>query len=133
MKVIFTNGCFDVLHRGHIELLNFSRRLGDKLVIGLNSDSSVKRLKGNSRPINSQDDRKAILESLRCVDEVIIFEEDTPLDLIKSICPDIIVKGGDYKETEVVGSDVANVVIFGFMDDYSTTKTIQDIINRRFL
>lgn len=130
MKIIFTNGCFDILHRGHLELLKFSRKLGDKLVVGLNSDASVRKLKGNSRPINTEDDRKAILESLRCVDEVVIFEEDTPLNLIKSICPDVIVKGGDYKETEVVGCDIANVVIFEFVDDYSTTKTIQSIVDR---
>ena len=111
-------------------MLKFSRKLGDKLVVGLNSDASVRKLKGNSRPINTEDDRKAILESLRCVDEVVIFEEDTPLNLIKSICPDVIVKGGDYKETEVVGCDIANVVIFEFVDDYSTTKTIQSIVDR---
>ena len=94
-KTVFTNGCFDVLHRGHIELLKFSKRIGDQLVVGLNSDESIKRIKGSDRPINNQKDRKMMLEELRCVDKVIIFDEDTPYDLIQSVNPDIIVKGGD--------------------------------------
>ena len=118
-KTVFTNGCFDVLHRGHIELLKFSKRIGDQLVVGLNSDESIKRIKGSDRPINNQKDRKMMLEELRCVDKVIIFDEDTPYDLIQSVNPDIIVKGGDYTPQEVVGNDLAEVVIFGTIHGYS--------------
>jgi rfaE bifunctional protein nucleotidyltransferase chain/domain len=124
MTLVFTNGCFDVLHRGHIEYLKESRKLGDRLVVGLNSDVSVKRLKGISRPINNQEDRKAILMALRCVDEVIIFDEYTPYELIKKIQPDIITKGGDYKPENVVGNDLAKIIIISFVPGYSTTKLI---------
>jgi len=129
-KVIFTNGCFDVLHRGHIELLHYCYRLGDMVIVGLNSDDSVKRLKGSARPINNQQDRKFILESLRYVHKVIVFNEDTPYNLIKEINPDIIVKGGDYKPEDVVGKELSEVAIFNYVKGYSTTKTIQDITNR---
>ena len=129
-KTVFTNGCFDVLHRGHIELLKFSKRIGDHLVVGLNSDESIKRIKGSDRPINNQKDRKMLLEELRCVDKVIIFDEDTPYDLIQSVNPDIIVKGGDYTPQEVVGNDLAEVVIFGTIHGYSSTKIIKDSSNR---
>ena len=129
-KTVFTNGCFDVLHRGHIELLKFSKRIGDQLVVGLNSDESIRRIKGTDRPINNQKDRKMMLEELRCVDKVIIFDEDTPYDLIQSVNPDIIVKGGDYTPQEVVGNDLAEVVIFGTIHGYSTTKIIKDSSNR---
>ena len=129
-KTVFTNGCFDVLHRGHIELLKFSKRIGDQLVVGLNSDESIRRIKGADRPINNQKDRKMMLEELRCVDKVIIFDEDTPYDLIQSVNPDIIVKGGDYTPQEVVGNDLAEVVIFGTIHGYSTTKIIKDYSNR---
>jgi rfaE bifunctional protein nucleotidyltransferase chain/domain len=94
--IVFTNGCFDVLHRGHIDYLEKSKKLGTKLIIGLNSDASVRRLK-IGRPINTQEDRKSVLLSLRCVDEVIIFDDDTPLNLIQSLKPNILTKGGDYK------------------------------------
>ena len=130
MKLIFTNGCFDVLHRGHIELLRFAKGLGGKLVVGLNSDESIRALKGQSRPINNQDDRAAVLESVTFVDEVIIFGESTPYKLIKSLKPDIIVKGGDYKPKDVIGNDLSKVVIFGFLDGYSSTKSIQDLSRR---
>ena len=127
-KVVFTNGCFDILHRGHIDYLQKSRMLGDKLIVGLNSDASVKRLKGNSRPINSETDRKYLLESLSCVDEVIIFDEDTPYELISKIKPSIITKGGDYKFIEnVVGHDLATVILIPFIDGYSTTKTLEKL------
>ena len=129
-KTVFTNGCFDVLHRGHIELLKFSKRIGDQLVVGLNSDESIRRIKGADRPINNQKDRKMMLEELRCVDKVIIFDEDTPYDLIQSVNPDIIVKGGDYTPQEVVGNDLAEVVIFGTIHGYSTTKIIKVSSNR---
>ena len=129
-KVIFTNGCFDIIHRGHIELLEYCKSIGGKLIVGLNSDSSVKRLKGKKRPINSEKDRKYLLESLRFVDEVIIFNEDTPLELIKKISPDIIVKGGDYTVESVVGNNICEVRIFKYVKGYSTTSTIQNINNR---
>ena len=129
-KTVFTNGCFDVLHRGHFELLKFSKIIVDHLVVGLNSDESIKRIKGSDRPINNQKDRKMLLEELRCVDKVIIFDEDTPYDLIQSVNPDIIVKGGDYTPQEVVGNDLAEVVIFGTIHGYSSTKIIKDSSNR---
>ena len=130
MKTVFTNGCFDILHRGHLELLWFCKSIGDNVVVGINSDKSVKRLKGERRPINNQADRKFFLESLECVDKVVIFEEDTPLLLINDIMPDIIVKGGDYKPENVVGNKISKVVIFDYVKGYSTTKTIQDISSR---
>ena len=129
-KIVFTNGCFDVLHRGHIELLKYCETLGD-VIVGLNSDESIRRLKGDHRPVNSQDDRKALLQAIKYVDRVIIFEEDTPYNLIKKATPDIIVKGGDYKKEEVVGSDLCEVVIFNYLDGYSTTKTIEGITSGR--
>ena len=129
-KKIFTNGCFDVVHRGHIELLKFCKSYG-RVIVGLNSDESVRKLKGPSRPIFSQKDRKFLLESCKYVDKVIIFDEETPLELIKEIKPDIIVKGGDYTEDQVVGKDFCkSVIIFNYLDGYSTTKIVQDIINR---
>lgn len=126
MKVVFTNGCFDILHRGHVEYLKTSRQLGDRLIIGINSDASVRRLKGRERPINTVADRVAVLKALRCVDQVEVFEEDTPLRLIEQIKPDIITKGGDYKEEEVVGYGMAKVIIIPFLNGYSTTGILQD-------
>ena len=130
MPIVFTNGCFDIIHRGHIDLLEFCKTLGNQVIVGLNSDESVKRLKGKSRPIFSQEDRKKVLESLRFVDKVVIFEEDTPYSVIKSLKPDIIVKGGDYTEEQVVGNDISKVVIFKYIDGYSTTKAIENSCNR---
>jgi D-beta-D-heptose 7-phosphate kinase/D-beta-D-heptose 1-phosphate adenosyltransferase len=130
MKIVFTNGCFDILHKGHIELLKNCRSLSQdgKVIVGLNSDNSIKRLKGSSRPINNQETRKMILESLRFVDEVILFEEDTPEILLSKIQPDILVKGGDYSTDEIIGKQYAKkVVIFPYVDGISTTKTIQKI------
>jgi rfaE bifunctional protein nucleotidyltransferase chain/domain len=122
--IVFTNGCFDVLHRGHIDYLEKSKKLGTKLIIGLNSDASVRRLK-IGRPINSQEDRKSVLLSLRCVDEVIIFDDDTPYNLIQSLEPDILTKGGDYKVSEVVGSDIVpQTVIIPLLSGYSTTNIL---------
>jgi len=124
VKIVFTNGCFDVLHRGHIEYLKKSKALGTRLIVGLNSDESVNRLKPG-RPINSQDDRRAVLLALRCVDQVEIFNEDTPLELIRYINPDIITKGGDYKPENVVGSEIVQqTVIIPFLDGYSSTRII---------
>jgi D-beta-D-heptose 7-phosphate kinase/D-beta-D-heptose 1-phosphate adenosyltransferase len=99
--------------------------MGAKLIVGLNSDASISRLKGDSRPINNQEDRKAVLESLGCVDEVIIFDDDTPYELIKKVRPNIITKGGDYSQDKVVGNDLADVVIIPFVQGYSTTKTLE--------
>ena len=130
MSIIFTNGCFDVIHRGHLELLKFCKANGNTVVVGLNSDESVKKLKGCDRPVNDQYDRKFLLESLRYVDEVIVFDEATPYNLIKKIQPDIIVKGGDYKKEDIVGNDLCEVRIFNYVEGYSTTKTIQSFIDR---
>jgi D-beta-D-heptose 7-phosphate kinase/D-beta-D-heptose 1-phosphate adenosyltransferase len=124
--IVFTNGCFDILHRGHIEYLKEAAKIGS-LVVGLNSDASVRRLKGETRPINNQDDRKAMLLALRYVDEVIIFDEDTPLELIKRIDPDVVVKGGDYKPDQVV-SGGKPVIIMPMLNGYSTTKMICDLM-----
>ena len=126
MKIVFTNGCFDVLHRGHIEYLKASKTLGKRLIVGLNSDASVKRLKPG-RPINNQDDRMAVLLALRWVDEVVIFDEPTPLQLINRLKPDIITKGGDYKPEQVVGFTlVKQTVIIPFLDGYSSTRIINE-------
>lgn len=127
--IVFTNGCFDVLHRGHVEYLKQSRKLGKRLIVGLNSDESVKRLKGPNRPVNSQEDRKAVLLALRFVDEVIIFEEETPLELIRAIKPDIITKGGDYKPEQVVGHTfVKQTIIIPFLEGYSSTRIINETV-----
>ena len=127
-KIVFTNGCFDILHRGHVNYLDKASSFGDILILGLNSDSSVKRLKGESRPINKEDDRAYILAGLESVDFVVKFEDDTPYELIKMIKPDILVKGGDYQGKKVVGSDIAGEVrLVDFVDGKSTTKTIKKI------
>jgi rfaE bifunctional protein nucleotidyltransferase chain/domain len=132
-KIVFTNGCFDLLHIGHIQLLEYSKSLGDYLIVGLNSDESVKNLKGQNRPVNNQETRKKILESIKYVDEVMIFDTPTPLPLIELIRPEYVVKGGDYKEEEVVGYNVGNtkVRIFEYVADNSTTRIIENIANRR--
>ena len=124
-RIVFTNGCFDILHKGHLTLLKEARALGDRLVVGLNSDSSVKRLKGAARPINSEDTRQAQLELIPYVDEVIIFNDDTPYNLIKEINPDLIVKGGDYTVEEVVGHDLVAVHLIPTVQGYSTTDIIK--------
>ena len=123
-KTVFTNGCFDIIHRGHLELLKYCRDMGSYVIVGLNSDDSVKRLKGSERPYFNEQDRKFLLESLSCVDEVHIFDEDTPYDIISKLKPDIIVKGGDYDPSEVVGNDISDVIIFNFINGYSTTKIL---------
>tara|TARA_Y100000593_G_C4206540_1_gene284601 strand:- start:130 stop:531 length:402 start_codon:yes stop_codon:yes gene_type:complete len=126
-NTVFTNGCFDIIHRGHVELLRYCKDIGYKVIVGLNSDESVKKLKGESRPYNSQKDRKLVLESIKFVDEVHIFDEETPYELIKQILPDVIVKGGDYTPEQVVGSDICEVKIFNFVDGYSTTSTLEKL------
>ena len=132
-KLVFTNGCFDILHRGHIEYLNEAKELGDKLIIGVNSDNSVKRLKGESRPLNNELDRAYILDNLKCVDFVMIFDEDTPYNLIDAIKPDLLVKGGDWKPEDIVGSDIVlanggEVKSLKFVDNYSSTDLINKIL-----
>jgi len=125
-KVIFTNGCFDVLHKGHLTLLKKARNMGDKLIVGLNSDSSVNTLKGGDRPFNDIQTRIEQLELIPYVDEVIVFDEYDPILLIKKLRPDIIVKGGDYRVEEVVGHDIAPVRIIPLVEGYSTTEILKD-------
>ena len=127
--LVFTNGCFDILHKGHAVYLNQARSLGDVLIVGVNSDRSVKVLKGDSRPVNNENDRAFLLDNLKSVDYVIIFDEDTPYNLIKDIVPDYLVKGGDWKEEDIVGWDVVKqnggkVMSLKFIDNYSTTNII---------
>ncbi len=131
-RIVFTNGCFDILHSGHVMYLAQAAQLGDILVVGLNSDASVKRLKGEHRPINSQEDRAIVLSALEAVDFVKIFEEDTPYQLIKDIVPDVLVKGGDYTKEQIVGSDFVEarggtVEIIPFVDGKSTTSIVERI------
>ncbi len=125
-QVVFTNGCFDVLHRGHYELLSYCKMLGI-VIVGINSDESVKRLKGENRPLNSLLDRVFALESCKFVDRVVVFEEDTPYELIKSLKPDIIVKGGDYVPEKVVGNELAEVRIFPYIQGKSSSIIIDKI------
>ncbi|MCK9254819.1 MAG: D-glycero-beta-D-manno-heptose 1-phosphate adenylyltransferase [Bacteroidales bacterium] len=132
--IVFTNGCFDILHYGHINYLAQAADLGSKLIIGLNSDSSVKKLKGENRPINKEMERAFILASLFFVDAIIIFEEDTPEKLIQEINPNILVKGGDYKIDEIAGANFVlknggKVEIIKFVDGYSSTKIINKVSN----
>ena len=133
-RVVFTNGCFDIIHRGHVGYLNEAKKQGKLLFIGLNSDSSVNRLKGNQRPINNENDRKYILENLKPVDFVEIFEEDTPYNLIHEVRPDVLVKGGDWKVADIVGSDIVQsyegiVKSLPFFEGHSTTDIITKILN----
>lgn len=128
-KVAFTNGVFDILHPGHIFSLSEAAKEGDYLIVGLNADASVKRLKGDSRPVNNQDARAILLAALLMVDAVVIFEEDTPLELIKALLPDVIVKGGDYTPEQVAGGKEViaaggKVVINPILEGYSTTALI---------
>jgi D-beta-D-heptose 7-phosphate kinase/D-beta-D-heptose 1-phosphate adenosyltransferase len=125
--IVFTNGCFDILHTGHFELLKAAKEKGDKLIVGLNDDTSVQTLKGKNRPINPVEIRKKQLEILSWVDEVIVFSEDTPYNLIKSLKPTLIVKGGDYKVNEVVGHDLTSVYIVPTVEDFSTTSILEKI------
>ncbi len=127
-RIVFTNGCFDILHAGHVRYLGEAKRLGDILIVGVNSDASVKRLKGESRPINTQEDRMAVLAGLEAVDFVVLFDEDTPYELISAIKPDILVKGADYKDKKVVGSDIAKeTCLIEFLEGRSTSSVIEKI------
>lgn len=127
-KIVFTNGCFDILHAGHVSVLEFSRSKGDELVVGLNSDASVRRLKGPTRPVNTQADRALVLAALESVSAVCIFDEDTPYNLIKQVRPDVLVKGGDYKTDEIVGREFAKKVVrFPLLKGHSTTNIIKKV------
>jgi rfaE bifunctional protein nucleotidyltransferase chain/domain len=131
-KIVFTNGCFDILHRGHVTYLAEARKLGDLLVVGLNSDASVRRLKGPERPINNEKDRQYVLSQLKSVDFVEIFTENTPLNLILKVSPQVLVKGGDWKIDQIVGgkeviSNGGDVFSLKFIDGYSTTSIIEKI------
>ena len=128
-RIVFTNGCFDILHIGHIDYLNRARALGSKMIIAVNSDASVKKLKGPTRPINDERARSLALAALQCVDAVIVFDEDTPEELVKIVRPDYLVKGGDYKPEEIAGRQYADEVItIPLTEGYSTTKLIEKIL-----
>ena len=134
-KIVFTNGCFDLLHVGHVRYLAQAKKLGDFLIIGLNSDNSVKELKGEDRPMNSFEDRATLLSAIESVDSVIMFEEQTPENLIKDIVPDILVKGGDYNIEDIVGYQTVvqnggQVKTLSFYDGYSSTNYINKIKKR---
>jgi D-beta-D-heptose 7-phosphate kinase/D-beta-D-heptose 1-phosphate adenosyltransferase len=131
VKKIFVNGTFDVLHLGHLAMLNFAKTLGDHLTVAIDSDARVKRLKGSNRPINNSDERKTLLENLKAVDTVKIFDTDQELiDIIRQC--DIMVKGGDYKNLPIIGKNqISEIILFDRIDGYSSTQKIQDIINRR--
>lgn len=131
-RIVFTNGCFDIIHRGHVEYLASAKSEGNLLIIGLNSDSSVRRLKGIGRPINNEQDRAVVLSALKPVDYVIIFDEDTPFELIKDIMPDVLVKGGDYNIDTIVGADIVQksggiVKVIPYIEGISTTKIMERI------
>ena len=131
-KIVFTNGCFDIIHAGHISYLNEAKTLGDILIVGLNSDKSVRRLKGGGRPIVSEQDRAYVLANLKPVDYVIMFDEDTPYELIKEIKPDVLVKGADYEGKSIVGSDIVEssggkTVLINFIKGKSTSGIIKKI------
>lgn len=131
-KIVFTNGCFDILHCGHITYLAQARQLGDLLVVGLNSDASVKRLKGPQRPVNPQEARALVLAALEVVDYVVFFEEDTPYNIISQVKPDVLVKGGDYQLENIVGADVVRarggqVLTIPFVEGFSTSSIIENL------
>lgn len=131
-KIVFTNGCFDILHRGHIEYLAQAASLGTKLVIGLNTDCSVKKLKGAERPVNNEKARALLLSALLFTDKIIFFEEDTPLELIRYIQPDILVKGSDYKPEDIVGYDIVKakggkIITIDLTQGYSTTSILNKL------
>jgi rfaE bifunctional protein nucleotidyltransferase chain/domain len=136
-RIVFTNGCFDILHRGHVEYLQEAAALGDRLVIGLNTDNSVRRLgKGDGRPYNDQDSRAKVLAALRLVDAVVLFDQDTPLELIQAIGPDVLVKGGDYTEDGIVGAEYVRAIggdvrSLKLVEGYSTTGLVDRIRNGR--
>ena len=132
LKIVFTNGCFDILHRGHIEYLSKAADMGDVLVVGLNTDASVRRLKGEGRPVNNEEARALVLASLSFVDAVVLFDENTPYELIKAVRPDVLVKGADYKPSEIVGNDIVTsyggkVETVPLVEGYSTTGILERV------
>ena len=131
-KIVFTNGCFDVLHYGHVRYLLEAKKLGDILVVGLNSDESVRRLKGPTRPVNGEKERAFVLAALTCIDYVVIFGEDTPKELIETVMPDVLVKGGDYDLSNIVGADFVTrnggtVTTIPFVEGFSSTHIIEQL------
>lgn len=131
-KIVFTNGCFDVLHYGHVRYLLEAKKLGDILVVGLNSDESVRRLKGPTRPVNGEKERAFVLAALACIDYVVIFGEDTPKELIETVIPDVLVKGGDYDLSNIVGADFVTrnggtVTTIPFVEGFSSTHIIEQL------
>ena len=133
-KVVFTNGCFDIIHRGHIEVLTRTADLGNKLIIGLNSDSSIQKLKGGNRPIIDEDSRAILLAALGFVDAIIFFSEETPINVISTLKPNVLAKGGDYKISEIVGREIVqknggDIVLVPFIDGFSSTNIIDKIKN----
>ncbi len=132
-KIVFTNGCFDIIHAGHVNYLKIAKALADILIVGLNSDSSVKKIKGEKRPINNQYDRAAVLSAFCFVDYVVIFEQETPYELIKQVKPHILVKGADWQDKPVIGSDIVvqnggSVILIDYMQGKSTTSIIEKIL-----
>ncbi len=133
-EIVFTNGCFDIIHRGHIEVLARAADLGDKLIVGLNTDASIQKLKGKDRPIIQENSRAILLAALDFIDAIVLFSEETPLDLINTIKPDILAKGGDYKIDTIVGHDIVKenggeVILIPFVDGFSSTNIINKIKN----
>jgi D-beta-D-heptose 7-phosphate kinase/D-beta-D-heptose 1-phosphate adenosyltransferase len=130
-SVVFTNGCFDILHVGHLELLEKAKSFGDVLIVGMNSDSSMKQIKGPDRPILTEQDRARLLAAIEMVDYVVLFDEETPFELLRQIKPNILVKGGDYKLNEIIGRDVVDEVkIIPFVRGKSTTNIIDTILSK---
>jgi D-glycero-beta-D-manno-heptose 1-phosphate adenylyltransferase len=134
-NVVFTNGVFDLIHSGHVDYLSKAKKLGDVLIVGLNSDDSVKIIKGDKRPILNQEERAFILSNIKAVDYVVVFEEDTPANLISEIIPDILVKGADWAVEKIVGKDIVEknggkVMNIEFVNDQSTSRIIELIVNR---
>ena len=134
-KVVFTNGVFDILHAGHVDYLLKSKSLGDVLIVGINSDASVKRIKGDLRPVVPQNERAFIISSLKAVDYVVIFDEDTPYETIKRIIPDVLVKGADWEKDKIVGADIVEanggtVETIGFINQTSTTNIIKTVLDK---
>lgn len=131
-KIVFTNGCFDILHRGHVEYLYQASLQGDRLILGLNTDASISRIKGPDRPINNQDARAIVLAALEFIDTIVLFDEDTPYELIKTVKPNVLVKGDDYKPEEIVGYDIVHsnggkVVTVPMVEGFSTTSTLSKL------
>ncbi len=131
-KLVFTNGCFDLLHSGHVKLLEDARKLGDRLIVGINSDASVRRIKGRGRPVRSQNERAEVLAGLKAVDGVVIFDEDDPLEVIKRLEPDVLVKGGDWAPKDIIGADVVKarggrVEVVPVLEGRSTSSILEKI------